>query len=229
MDKSALGLIGAIAIAFSGGCTSYVENQASLEFDPIYLEATPQPDAVVPTGAIYKASSQGLFATDIRARGVGDILTVALAETFTATKSQSTSSSKADGFDIDLPVGVPNLLTGGLSKEADAFKMGTAQSFAGAGAAAQSNSLTGYLTVMVTRVFDNGNMEIMGQKKLRLNNGDEYIRLTGLIRPEDVSATNLVASNRIADAEIVYVGAGEIADSGRQGWLSRGLRTISPL
>jgi flagellar L-ring protein precursor FlgH len=107
--------------------------------------------------------------------------------------------------------------------------MGTAQSFAGAGAAAQSNSLTGYLTVMVTRVFDNGNMEIMGQKKLRLNNGDEYIRLTGLIRPEDVSATNLVASNRIADAEIVYVGAGEIADSGRQGWLSRGLRTISPL
>ena len=113
MNKSALGLIGAIAIAFSGGCTSYVENQASLEFDPIYLAATPQPDAVVPTGAIYKASSQGLFATDIRARGVGDILTVALAETFTATKSQSTSSSKADGFDIDLPVGVPNLLTGG--------------------------------------------------------------------------------------------------------------------
>lgn len=229
MDKSALSLFGAIAIAFSGGCTSYVENQASLAFDPIYLEATPQPDSVVPTGAIYKASSQGLFATDIRARGVGDILTVALAETFTATKSQSTSSSKADGFDIDLPVGVPNLLTGGLSKEADAFNMGTAQSFAGAGAAAQSNSLTGYLTVMVTRVFDNGNMEIMGQKKLRLNNGDEYIRLTGLIRPEDVSATNLVASNRIADAEIVYVGAGEIADSGRQGWLSRGMRTISPL
>jgi flagellar L-ring protein precursor FlgH len=96
-----------VTIAFSGGCTSYVENQASLEFDPIYLAATPQPDAVVPTGAIYKASSQGLFATDIRARGVGDILTVALAETFTATKSQSTSSSKADGFDIDLPVGVP--------------------------------------------------------------------------------------------------------------------------
>ena len=92
MNKSALCLIG--AIAFSGGCTSYVENQASLEFDPIYLAATPQPDAVVPTGAIYKASSQGLFATDIRARGVGDILTVALAETFTATKSQSTSSSK---------------------------------------------------------------------------------------------------------------------------------------
>jgi flagellar L-ring protein precursor FlgH len=229
MNKLISSLSIAIVASLLNGCTTYVENQASLEFDPIYLQATPQADSASPTGGIYKASSQGLFATDVRARGVGDILTVTLAETFTATKSQSTSSSKADGFDIDLPVGVPNLLTGGLSKQDDAFKMGTAQSFAGAGAAAQSNSLTGFLTVMVTRVFDNGNMEIMGQKKLRLNNGDEYIRLTGLIRPEDVSATNLIASHRIADAEIVYVGAGEIADSGRQGWLSRGMRAISPL
>ena len=66
-------------------------------------------------------------------------------------------------------------------------------------------------------------------KKLTLNNGDEYVRLTGLIRPEDISATNTVQSNRIADAEIVYVGAGEIADSSRQGWLSRTMRNISPL
>jgi len=52
--------------------------------------------------------------------------------------------------------------------------------------------------------------------------------LTGLVRPEDISATNLIASNRIADAEITYVGAGEIADSSRQGWLSRMMRAVSP-
>ena len=72
-------------------------------------------------------------------------------------------------------------------------------------------------------------MEIAGQKKLTLNNGDEDVRLTGLIRPEDISATNTVQSNRIADAEIVYVGAGEIADSSRQGWLSRTMRNVSPM
>lgn len=216
-------------LASGSGCATYVENQASLEFEPIYPHADVRTDNSAPTGGIYKANSNGLFASDIRARNVGDILTVSLNETFTATKSQATSSSKADGFDIDLPIGVPNALTGGLSKQADAFKMGTAQSFAGAGAAAQSNTLTGFLTVMVTRVFDNGNMEIAGQKKLRLNNGDEYVRLTGLVRPQDITATNLVLSNRIADAEIVYVGAGEIADSGRQGWLSRTMRAISPL
>ena len=121
------------------------------------------------------------------------------------------------------------MFTGGYDKDNAGLNAGTARTFAGSGSAAQSNSLTGLLTVTVTRVFDNGNMEIAGQKKLTLNNGDEYVRLTGLIRPEDISATNTVQSNRIADAAIVYVGAGEIADSSRQGWLSRTMRNISPL
>ena len=213
----------------AGGCATYVENQASLAFEPIYPHANLATDEGVPTGGIYKASSNGLFASDIRARDVGDILTVSLLETFTATKSQSAASAKNDSFAVTLPTGLPNMFTGGYDKNAAGLNAGTARSFAGSGNAAQSNSLTGFLTVMVTRVFDNGNMEIAGQKKLRLNNGDEYVRLTGLIRPEDITANNVVLSNRIADAEIVYVGAGEIADSSRQGWLSRTMRTISPL
>ena len=56
-------------------------------------------------------------------------------------------------------------------------------------------------------------MEIAGQKKLNLNNGDEYVRLTGIIRPNDISAANLVDSSRIANAEITYVGAGQVADT----------------
>ncbi len=213
---------------FLSGCSTYVENQASFAFDPIYPEAHIPEDHGAPTGAIYAASKGGLFATDRRAREVGDILTVSLSETFAATKSQTAASAKTDAFDVDLPVGIPNMFTGGYDKGADPLKAGTTRSFAGSGSAAQSNSLTGLLTVTVTRVFENGNMEIAGQKKLRLNNGDEYVRLTGLVRPEDISATNLIVSNRIADAEITYVGAGEVADSSRQGWLSRTMRAISP-
>ena len=213
---------------FVSGCSTYVENQASFAFDPIYPEAHMPKDQGAPTGAIYAASKGGLFAKDRRAREVGDILTVTLSETFSASKSQSASSSKTDAFDVDLPVGLPNLFTGGFDKGADPLKAGTSRSFSGAGAGAQSNSLSGFLTVTVTRVFDNGNMEIAGQKKMLLNNGDEYVRLTGLVRPEDISATNLINSNRIADAEITYVGAGELADSSKQGWLSRAMRTISP-
>ena len=105
---------------------------------------------------------------------------------------------------------------------------GVQNSFSGSGSASQSNSLTGKLSVTIVRVFDNGNLEIMGQKKLSLNNGNEYIRLSGVIRPEDISASNEVNSDRIAHAEITYTGAGDIHDSSKQGWLSRTLRNISP-
>lgn len=214
-------------LAFTvSGCSTYVENEASQAFAPIYPAAHIVDEDGAPDGSIYDVNGGGLFASDIRAREVGDILTVALNETFSATKTQSAASAKSDSFDVTLPVGLPNVLTGGFSN--GDLTSGTTRNFSGSGNAAQSNSITGFLTVTVTRVFDNGNMEIAGQKKLRLNNGDEYVRLTGLIRPEDVTANNLVASNRVADAEIVYVGAGELADSSRQGWLSRSMRSVSP-
>ena len=210
------------------GCSTYIENEASLDFKPIYPSAHITPEGEAPTGGIFKLNGGGLFASDIRARDVGDILTVEMRETFAATKAQTASSAKNDTFGVTLPTGLPNVFTGGFDKNAAGLNAGAARTFAGSGSAAQSNSLVGLLTVTVTRVFDNGNMQIAGQKKLTLNNGDEYVRLSGLIRPEDISATNTVKSERIADAEIIYVGAGEIADSSRQGWLSRTMRNVSP-
>ena len=135
----------------AGGCATYVENQASLAFEPIYQHANLASDEGEPTGGIYKAISNGLVAIDIRARDVGDILTVSLLETFTATKSQSAASAKNDTFAVTLPTGLPNIFTGGYDKNAAGLNAGTARSFAGSGNAAQSNSLTGFLTVMVTR------------------------------------------------------------------------------
>ncbi len=68
----------------------------------------------------------------------------------------------------------------------------------------------------------------MGQKMITLNNGNEYVRLRGVIRPEDISAANVIVSSQIADAKITYTGAGQVADAGRMGWLGRGLRAVSP-
>ena len=83
---------------FAAGCSTYVENEASLAFEPIYPSAHVTPEGEAPTGGIFKASGNGLFASDIRARDVGDILTVALNETFAATKAQTAASSKNDAF-----------------------------------------------------------------------------------------------------------------------------------
>lgn len=205
-------------------CTpTYIEEVESANYDPIYPEAPLPDDGARATGGIYTASSAGLFASDRRAARVGDILTVQFAERFQASKTQSTSGSRTNDYSLDMP----DALTLGLDN--GVLDNGTDQSFAGRGQAQQSNSLTGRLSVSVVRVLPGGQLEIMGQKRLTLNNGNEYVRLTGVIRPEDISAENVVLSDRIAHATIKYVGAGTVHDTSRPGWLRRGLDVVSPL
>ena len=92
----------------------------------------------------------------------------------------------------------------------------------------QSNSLSGTLSATIVRVFPNGNLEIKGQKKLILNDGSEYLRLSGIVRPEDISANNTISSSNIADAQITYTNAGVYATSTKPGWLSKIFREITP-
>ena len=205
------------------GCSTYVEETINAEFTP--LTPSFEEFKVVPAsnGSIYSGSSAGLFSSDIRAHKVGDILTVTLNETFSSSKSITTASSKADA--IGAEVGPTGLLRNfaGIGGSA-----GKTNSFAGSGSAAQSNSLTGFLSVTVVRVFPNGNLEIKGQKKLRLTEGSEYIRINGIVRPQDISATNYVSSSQIAEAQIEYVGAGSLANEASPGWGSKLFRSIAP-
>jgi flagellar L-ring protein FlgH len=202
-------------------CATYSEDRASLDYEPVHVEQ--QSFAPTVTGAIYHQGARGLFVNDRRASGVGDVLTVQFSERFQATKSQSANASKSSSFEASLP----GLLVGDF----DSAKLGseTDQSFSGRGGAAQSNSFTGRLSVSVVRVLPNGHLEIMGQKRLTLNNGNEYVRLTGIVRPEDISADNVVSSDRVAHADIRYVGAGDTADTGRKGWLTKAVDAVSPL
>ena len=224
-------MVTALLTQVLAGCSTYVsqiEGQAFEPVDPAVNLANEQPT----NGAIFRSGQSGLFATDQRARRVGDILTVTFNEIFAATKAQTAASSKADAFAVTLPTGLPNILTGGFDKDAGGngagLTAGTNRTFSGAGNAAQSNSFTGSLAVTVTRVFPNGNMEVAGQKEITLNNGKEYVRVKGIVRPEDISATNIVSSTRLADAQIRYTGSGHLADASKPGWLSQFMRAISP-
>ena len=209
------------------GCSTYTEQVVSQSFQPAETPVI----LAKPTnmnGAIFQPGRSGLFATDQRARRIGDILTVSFNEIYAATKAQTAASSKTDAFGVTLPTGLPNMLTGGFDKDPAGLNAGTTRSFAGSGNAVQSNSFSGLLSVTVIRVFENGNMEVQGQKELTLNNGNEYVRVRGVVRPEDISASNIVSSDRLADAQIRYTGSGYLADTSQPGWLSQLMRTISP-
>lgn len=212
-----------ILIPALSACASQIEEKISEDYAPVYPFETEAPADAMPTGGIYSASSSGLFVSDRRAARVGDILTVQFTEKFAASKSQSASGSRSNDYAIDLP----DVLTGGFDD--GRLTNSTDQSFNGKGAANQSNSLTGQLSVTVVRVMPGGMLEVMGQKRLTLNNGREYVRLTGIVRPEDISPDNVVRSDRIAHADIQYVGAGDTHDTAKPGWLRRGLSVVSPL
>jgi len=229
MASYASKLIAVVALTYGfGGCSTYVAQLEGQAFEPVDPPLN-LAEALPANGAIFQSGQSGLFATDQRARRVGDILTISIAESYNSTKSQSASSSKDDTFGVTLPTGLPNILTGGFDNNASAgLTAGTSRSFAGAGDASQSNSFDGLLSVTVVRVFANGNMEVAGQKEITLNQGNEYVRLRGVVRPEDISATNVVSSARLADAQIRYTGSGHLADTAKPGWLSNLMRVISP-
>ena len=110
----------------------------------------------------------------------------------------------------------------------DNLSGGTTQAFTGSGTAAQSNSLTGTISVTIVRVYPNGNLEVKGQRKLEYNSGTEFLRLAGVVRPDDISSSNTVSSTKVADAQISYVGTGDMNDSVTKGWLSRYFAYVSP-
>lgn len=209
-------------------CDTYVEEQRSVEFEPIYLEPVEQETTESDFGGIYKKDKGNLFAMEARAHRVGDILTVSFTESFQATKSQNAATSRTSENSVTLPTVMGSILPNSLGNSAELGSSGES-TFSGSGSTNQSNSLTGLISVHVVRVYLNGNLEILGQKKLTLNNGDEYIRVSGIVRPSDISSDNVVQSDRIANADINYIGAGDTARTGKKGWYTKMLDTINPI
>ena len=211
------------SIFIVNGCSTYVEEVNNKQFKPL-TPSFEEFNREEPTnGAIFSTSSTGLFSSDRRAKKVGDILSVTLSETFSSSKGATNSSAKADTIGAEVgPTGIMRNFAG-LGGSAS-----KTNSFSGSMATSQSNSLSGTISATVVRVFPNGNLEIKGQKKLRITEGTEYIRLSGIIRPQDISTSNTVSSTKIAEAQIEYVGAGILDSASKPGWGSALFRAISP-
>jgi flagellar L-ring protein precursor FlgH len=172
-----------------------------------------------PNGAIYQAGNGVLLFEDMKARKAGDLITVILDEQTVASKSASTSSSKDSSVDIPTPTLLGSTAT--LQGRPANTSLNSGNSFSGGGDSSQSNSLSGNITVTVVDVMANGNLVVSGKKMLTLNQGREFVSISGVVRPIDLSADNRIMSSKIAHAEITYSGSGMIADSNRAGWLTR--------
>jgi flagellar L-ring protein FlgH len=191
------------------------------DYSPVAPPATVEWRA---NGAIYQATSgYAPLTSGARASMVGDVLTIALVERTQATKATSQTTGRDGSIGLTPPAtGIFNLFS-----PSDVTASGTS-AFKGQGQAAQSNALSGEITVTVAAVYPNGTMRVRGEKIVTLNRGDEIVQFSGIVRDADIGSDNRVLSTRVADARITYTGKGEMARASRQGWLQRFFSRVSP-
>lgn len=215
---------------FLSGCSHhYVAQPDDPRFAPTIPDVAETP--IAKGGSIYIADTGLSLYQDIKAHRVGDIITIKLVEQTKASKDANTNTKKE--FDVDLPnptvmgnnpsFSLKKLLPF-LNSRNEKTLASTAEyetEFKGSGNSGQNNSLTGDITVTVAQIFPNKNLMIRGEKWITLNQGSEYIRVSGIVRPEDVGPNNEVLSTRIANVRIAYSGTGALAQSNQAGWLAR--------
>lgn len=216
----ATGLIGLLA-----ACAQTPRNAENSDEQWESVAPPAESQATNTSGSIYQAGYGMSLFLDRRARQVGDVITILLEEKTDASKSSSTATGKDSSISIPAVTlfgrGVTHngqpVLTSGVSSEQD---------FSGQGSSSQSNSLTGSITVTVSDVLRNGSLRVRGEKWVTINQGEEFIRIRGIIRPEDIGADNSVPSYKVADARITYSGKGALADANSMGWLSRLFQSV---
>ena len=208
-----------LLMGIAAGCSqTRIVVQPDPQYAPVDLNAIEYKP--LDNGSIFQSGRSVRLFEDNKAYRVGDVLSVTLMESTNASKSAETNTDKDDEIDISASAifGSTPTINGNLALT---NQIDSERAFSGSGDSAQSNSLRGEIAVTVVDVLPNGNLLVRGEKIIGLNQGSEFIRISGIVRPQDVSTDNIVISGKVANARIFYGGGGVIAESNTRGWLSR--------
>ncbi len=220
----------AFAVVLGTGCAN----------DPLSFNRTQQIGQVPPPveqfrrpapqpGSLY-VSTRGDYFTDLRARYVGDIITVEIAENSKAEKTNDSKASRTTEFKAGIPylMGYEDKLIPNSGSSANLIGADFKSAFDAKAEMTKEDTMHAAIGCTVMEVLPNGNMIIRGQREIQVNGETQFIYLTGTVRPSDVTTHNTVMSNQLADASIEYTGRGVLSDKQKPGWLTRLLDSIWP-
>lgn len=176
-------------------------------------------------GAIYNVASARPLFEDRRARFVGDTLVINIQEKVQASKKSENKAARDQSVKVGVPTvtGLPFKTVQDLALEAS-----DKNNFNGKGENTSSNNFTGALAVTVIEVYPNGNLLVSGEKQIGLKEGEEFIRFSGVVNPNNITVANTVVSTQVADARIEYKANGFLESAQVMGWLSRFFLTFLP-
>lgn len=214
-------ILAALATLIASGCTSVPLEPDVYPNDPKYAPVPSSSLRAAPNinGSLYKANYSISLFSDQQATQVGDIITVIFDEQYNSSKSAETKSQK-DSSNSANPASILGTVPGWRNLGLD-IDLDHKRSFKGKGDADRSNSLSGTISVTVSDILPSGVLQIRGEKWLTLSEGDEYIRIIGLIRPQDITPQNTVMSSKVADARIKFGGRGNLNNATKEGWFGR--------
>lgn len=222
-----IGLTAALSITL-GACSTFVPRvdmpeQTTVQQTP---QLAPQMANTVPTGSLYNPVTYRPLFEDQRARFVGDVLTIQILEQINAAQTNSMSASRSDSASIDVPL-IQGFF-GNRDLRALNAQASSEKDFSGQGETRAANNLTGTITVTVSGVLPNGNLQVVGEKQIGTNRDVEYLRFSGVVNPITIQPGNVVPSTKVADARLEYRGKGVLDSATTMGWLSRFFLTVLP-
>ncbi len=190
----------------------------------------PEVASVKPSPGSLFAGTQGDLFSDPKAREVGDVVTIEVYENISGSGSSQNSSSKKSTYDLN--VNKPTLFgkkVPGKSKDPlVGFSTSPSTTFTGKGATKRNAKLIATISARVVKVYPNGDLYVVGEKVIRINDDYQVLRISGIVRPEDISPDNRVPSSKVANMYVEYNGKGYFNESQRPGWLARFLSKIWP-
>jgi len=186
---------------------------------------------VLPAQSLWKDGTSVAMTSDRRARAVGDLLTIVVQENNTASKDNSTKTSKSSSIDASLDTVLFSPAASGFMTKGGklpALKMAAKQDFGGGGQINNSEKITARIAVRVVDVLPNGNLVIEGRRTTSFSGETQEAVLRGVVRGEDIAPNNSVFSYNVADATIKYISNGSVTDSQRKGWFLRVWDKVTP-
>ncbi len=171
-------------------------------------------------GAIYQSGMPVSMFEDTTARRVGDIITITLVEAASALSSAGTKAEKTQN--VEMPA--PTVAGGGVTKDGKNIlenKIEAGRDFKGSGESNQAHNFQAVIAVSVVDVLPNSYLVVRGEKLIMLNQSEEYIRFSGIVRPQDISLDNKVESQKVANVRISYAGTGVLSTANKMGTLAR--------
>ncbi|HSD40186.1 MAG TPA: flagellar basal body L-ring protein FlgH [Rhodocyclaceae bacterium] len=202
------------AMLLLAGCSTFPPTAPPVD-DGVRLNLPPPAARKGTSGGVFSSEAAWSLTSDSRAFRPGDLLTVMLLETTQASKTADTKFGKSSS------VGVTPSVVFGKPLPKTEVGIDASRDFSGNSSSTQQNTLQGAITVVVHEVLPNGLLRVNGEKSLYLNEGEEFVRLSGYVRAGDIDSDNRVSSQRVANARIAYSGRGAGHDANSAGWLTR--------